>query len=148
MATILDQIQADTKDAMRARDTESTTALRMLASSIKNREIELRRPLTDDDITSLLSTEAKKRREAAQAYRNGERIELAEKEERELAIIQKYLPAQLSDEEAAQIVAQTIAEVGAESKKDMARVMGAVMPKLKGVYDGSKVKDLVMQKLS
>lgn len=148
MTTLFDQIQSDTKDAMRARDTESTTALRMLTSSLKNREIEIRRPLTDDDIVGILTTEAKKRREAAQAYRTGDRTELAEKEERELAIIQKYLPAQLTDDEAAQIVAETIAEVGAESKKDMARVMGAVMPKLKGVYDGSKVKDLVMQKLS
>lgn len=148
MATILEQIQNDTKDAMRARDTEQTTTLRMIASSIKNRAIELRRDLTDDETVGILTTEAKKRREAASAYRDGERIELAEKEERELEVIQKYLPAQLSDEEAAKVVADTIAEIGAETRKDMARVMAAVMPKLRGVYEGSRVKDLVMQQLS
>lgn len=148
MATILEQIQNDTKDAMRARDTERTTTLRMIASSIKNRAIELRRDLDDEEAVGILTTEAKKRREAATAYREGERIELAEKEERELEVIQNYLPAQLTDEEAAKVVADTIAEIGAESRKDMARVMGAVMPKLRGVYEGSKVKDLVMQQLS
>ncbi len=148
MATILEQIQNDTKDAMRARDTETTTTLRMIASSIKNRAIELRRDVDDDEAVGILTTEAKKRREAATAYREGDRIELAEKEERELEIIQKYLPAQLTDEEAAKVVADTITEVGAETRKDMARVMGAVMPKLRGVYEGSKVKDLVMQQLS
>ena len=148
MATILEQIQNDTKDAMRARDTESTTALRMIASSIKNRAIELRRDLDDEEAVGILTTEAKKRREAANAYRQGERVELAEKEERELEIIQKYLPAQLTDEEASKVVADTVAEIGAESRKDMARVMAAVMPKLRGVYEGSKVKDLVMQQLS
>lgn len=148
MATILEQIQADTKDAMRARDTEVTTALRMIASNIKNHAIEIRRDLTDEEAIGVLTTEAKKRREAAVAYRGGDRLELAEKEERELVLIQKYLPTQLTDEEAAKVVADTINEVGAESRKDMARVMGAVMPKLRGVYEGSKVKDLVMQQLS
>ncbi len=148
MATILEQIQEDTKDAMRARDTEKTTTLRMLASSIKNRAIELRRDLDDEEAVGILTTEAKKRREAAAAYHTGDRQELAEKEERELEMIQKYLPTQLTDEEASKVVAETIVEVGAESRKDMARVMGAVMPKLRGIYEGSRVKDLVMQQLS
>ncbi|MBA2664997.1 MAG: GatB/YqeY domain-containing protein [Bradymonadaceae bacterium] len=147
MASIFERIQDETKDAMRARDTERATALRMLTSALKNKQIDLRRELTDEDAIDVLSTEAKKRREASEAYRTGGRDELADKEERELHLVEKYLPQQLTDAEASAIVAEAITESGAESRRDMGKVMAVVMPRLKGRYDGSKVKDLVMAKL-
>ncbi|RVU46942.1 GatB/YqeY domain-containing protein [Lujinxingia sediminis] len=147
MSELFARIKDDVKTAMRARDTERLSTLRMLQSTIKNQEIDLKRPLTDDEITDVLATEIKKRRQSAEVYESGGRPELAEKELEEIKVLQDYLPAQLSDEEAATIVADAIAEVGAESRKDMGKVMGVVIPKLKGVYDTSKVKDLVLAKL-
>lgn len=144
---IFEQIQNDTKAAMKARNTEETTALRMLTSALKNKQIDLRRELTDEDVIDALATEAKKRREAADLYRQGERIELADKEDREVALVERYLPTQLSDDEAAQLVEDAIAKTGAESKRDMGKVMGVVMPQIKGRYDGSKIKDVVLAKL-
>lgn len=147
MSELFARIKDDVKTAMKARDTERLSTLRMLQSTIKNQEIELKRPLTDDEITDVLATEIKKRRQSAEVYESGGRPELAEKELQEIGFLQEYLPAQLSDEEAGAIVADAIAEVGAESRKDMGKVMGVVIPKLKGVYDTSKVKDLVLAKL-
>ncbi|RDV36667.1 GatB/YqeY domain-containing protein [Bradymonadaceae bacterium TMQ3] len=147
MSELFARIKDDVKTAMRARDTERLSTLRMLQSTIKNQEIDLKRPLTDDEITDVLATEIKKRRQSAEVYESGGRPELAEKELEEIKVLQDYLPAQLSDDEAATIVADAIAEVGAESRKDMGKVMGVVIPKLKGVYDTSKVKDLVLAKL-
>ncbi|MFU8802234.1 MAG: GatB/YqeY domain-containing protein [Bradymonadaceae bacterium] len=147
-SSIFEQIQQDTRTAIKARNTEEATALRMLTSALKNKQIDLRRELSDEDVVDVLATEAKKRREAAELYRTGERIELADKEERELVLVERYLPAQLSDEDAARLVDEAIAQTGAESKRDMGKVMGVVMPKIKGVYDGSKIKDIVLGKLS
>jgi len=141
------QMQSDMKDAMRARDAERRDTLRMLISVLKNKKIEVQRDLTEEDILSVLSTEAKKRRESAQAYHDGDRPELAAKEEAELVIIEEYLPQQLTDDEALEIVKQAIADTGASSKRDMGKVMGKVMPQFKGRYDGSKVKDLVLANL-
>lgn len=141
------QMQSDMKDAMRARDAERRDTLRMLISVLKNKKIEVQRDLTEEDILSVLSTEAKKRRESAQAYHDGDRPELAAKEEAELVIIEEYLPQQLTDDEALEIVKQAIADTGAASKRDMGKVMGKVMPQFKGRYDGSKVKDLVLANL-
>ncbi|TXD36078.1 GatB/YqeY domain-containing protein [Lujinxingia vulgaris] len=147
MSELFARIKDDVKTAMKARDTERLSTLRMLQSTIKNQEIELKRPLTDDEITDVLATEIKKRRQSAEVYESGGRPELAEKEIQEIEYLQEYLPAQLSDDEAGAIVADAIAEVGAESRKDMGKVMGVVIPKLKGVYDTSKVKDLVLARL-
>lgn len=141
------QMQSDMKDAMRARDAERRDTLRMLISVLKNKKIEVQRDLTEEDILSVLSTEAKKRRESAQAYHDGDRPELAAKEEAELVIIEEYLPQQLTDDEALEIVKQAIADTDAASKRDMGKVMGKVMPQFKGRYDGSKVKDLVLANL-
>lgn len=141
------QLKSDMKEAMKAKDKETLSTVRMLISSLQNQAIELKRDLTEEDILGVLSTEAKKRRDAAEQYREGGREELAEKEETELEVLEKYLPRQLSDSEVAQMVDDVIAEVGAETKRDMGKVMGAIMPKVKGRFDGSKVKDFVMEKL-
>jgi hypothetical protein len=146
-AETFERIQADVKTAMRAKDRERTTALRMLVSVLKNKQIDLRRDLTEEDILGVLSTEAKKRREAAQAYRDGGRDELADKEASELELIEVYLPQQLSDDEVAAMVTEVIAQVGAETKRDMGKVMGKMMPRIKGRFEGSKLKDIVLAQL-
>lgn len=147
MATTLDQLTADMKDAMRAREKQKLQTIRSLISSIKNAAIAKGEDLDDDETLGILSTEAKKRRESLDAFTEAERTELADQEAAELLIIQDYLPEALSDEEAAVIIDEVIAQVGATSKGDMGKVMGAVMPRLKGRYDGSKVKNIVMGKL-
>ncbi|RMG11805.1 MAG: GatB/YqeY domain-containing protein [Deltaproteobacteria bacterium] len=147
MATLLDKMTDDMKAAMKARDTARVQAIRMLVSAVKNKRIELGRELTDEDIIGVLSSEAKRRREAAEQYEAGGRPELAEKERAELAVIQSYLPQPLSEEEVGQIVDEAIAATGASSPSDMGKVMGQVMPRVKGRFDGSRVKDLVLARL-
>ena len=147
MSEILDTLKEDIKDAMRARDTERLSTLRMLHSSIKNRAIDQRKDLSDEDVTEVLTKEAKKRRQSAEAYEDGNRPELAEKERNELEIIKGYLPEPLTDEEVAEIIDEVIEATGAESRREMGKVMGAVIPRIKGRYDASKVKDVVLEKL-
>lgn len=141
------QMKADLKDAMRARDAFKRDTLRLIIAELDNKKIELQGELTEEDILTVLSTSAKRRREAATAFREGDRAELADKEEAELVLIEDYLPKQLTDEEAAAIVTKVIAQTQATSKRDMGKVMGAVMPQFKGRYDGAKVKDLVLAQL-
>jgi len=148
MADTMEQLTADMKAAMKARETERLGTIRMLRSSLKNEQINLGRELTDDDVVGVLSSEAKKRREAAEAYREGGRDELADKEEAELAVIEEYLPKQLSDDEIAELVDEVMAETGAETKGDMGKVMGSIMPRVKGKADGNKVREIVMSKLA
>ena len=135
------------KTAMKAREKERTQTLRMLISSLNNAKIELGEELDEDDVVDVLSTEAKKRREAAESYREGDRDELADKEEAELEVIEEYLPKQLTDEEAAELVDEVIAATGAESKAEMGKVMGSIMPRIKGRYQGSKIKNIVLERL-
>lgn len=141
------QLNEDMKNAMRAREADKLMTIRMLISVLKNKKIELRRDLTEEEIVDSLATEVKKRRDAIELYTKGDRPELAAKEEAEIVIIQAYLPTQLTDEEVAAMVDEAIATTGAESKKDMGKVMGVVVPQTKGRYDGSKIKNLVMAKL-
>ncbi len=148
MAETLEQMKTDMKAAMKAKEKEKLMTIRMLISSLNNQKIELQRELTEDDIVGVLSTEAKKRREAAQAYRDGDRLELAEKEEFELGVVEDYLPKQLTDEEIGALVDEVIEQTGASTKADMGKVMGPMMGKVKGKADGSKVKDIVMSKLA
>ena len=146
MAT-LKEIQADIITAMKAKDKVKRDTLRMVVSALKNLQIDLQRDLTEEDIETALGTEAKKRREAAKAFRDGDRIELAEGEEAELNVIEGYLPEQISDEELEAIVVEVIASSGARSKSDMGKVMGQVMPKVKRKCDGNRVRVAVSAKL-
>jgi uncharacterized protein YqeY len=143
----LQQLKTDMKTAMKAREKEKLQTIRSLISSLQNAGIDKQGDLDEDDVIDVLSTEAKKRREAIDAYTEGGRQELADKEEAELRVIEDYLPPQMSDEEAEALVDEAIDKTGASSKADMGKVMGFVMPKVKGVYDGSKIKDIVMGKL-
>lgn len=147
MSTTLEQLKTDMKAAMRARESQKLQTIRSLISSLQNAAIAKGGELDADDTLGVLSTEAKKRRESIDAYTQAGRAELAEQEAAELAVIQEYLPRPLTDEEAAAIIDEVIAQTGASSKGDMGKVMGAAMPRLKGRYDGSKVKDIVLGKL-
>lgn len=123
------------------------STLRLLISAMKNQQIEKGEELTDEEIISVLSTEAKKRRESVEEYKKGDRTDLAEKEEAEIKIVETYLPEQLSDEDVQKLVSEAIADTGAESKKDMGKVMQQLMPKIKGRADGRKVSQIVTEKL-
>ena len=146
------QISDDLKTAMKARDKARTGALRMLLASLKNAAVaEGKGPqgeLSDDQVVKLVQSEVKRRREAAAAFREGDRIESAEAEEAEAAVYEAYLPAQLSDDELAAIVDATIAEVDASGPSDMGQVMKAAMPKVQGQADGSRVSAMVKQRLT
>ena len=144
IATIEDEI----KEAMLARDAERRDALRLIVNALKGSEKELQRPLSDDEELQVLQRERKKRVEAADAFRAGGREEQAATEERELAILEEFMPAPLSEEELERIVDDAIAETGATSLRDMGRVMADVMPQIAGRADGSSVSQIVREKLA
>lgn len=144
----LEQIKSDMKEAMKDQRTEEVSTLRMLVSSLNNTKIEQGGELDEEDVVEVLSREAKQRRESIEAYEEGDRQDLADKEQGELEVIQRYLPEPLSDEEVEQMVDEIIEETGAETQGDMGQVMGQIMPKVKGRYEGSKVKDIVLEKLA
>jgi uncharacterized protein len=144
-----DQIQSDLTTAMKARDTETTATLRMVVAAIKTARVAGGQSgaLTDEQVTELLTREAKKRAEAAAAFEEAGRAELAEKERREREIIQRYLPEQLGEGELAAIVDEAVAETGASSPAELGKVMSAVMPKVRGRADGKQVNAMVRQRL-
>lgn len=146
------QINDDLKASMKARDKARTGALRMLLASLKNAAVaEGKGPqgeLADEEVVRLVQTEVKRRREAAAAFREGGREESAAAEEAEAAVYEAYLPAQLDDDELAAVVDETIAEVGASGPQDMGQVMKAVMPKVQGRADGSRVSGVVKARLA
>lgn len=148
--TLDQQIQSDLKTAMKARDTETVATLRMALAAIKNLRVSTGHSgeVTDEETIQLLTREAKKRSEAAEAYDAAGRTELADKERRELEILRPYLPAQLDDAELSRIVDEAVAEVGASSPSDLGKVMSAVMPKIKGQADGKRVNAMVRGRLS
>jgi uncharacterized protein len=149
--SLAEQIQSDLTTAMKARDAETTKTLRMVVAAIKNARVAGGRgegDLTDEEVLDLVAKEAKKRTEAATAYADAGRPELAATEEAELAIIRRYLPEPLTADALAEVVDATIAEVGASGPQDMGRVMSAVMPKVKGRADGKQVSAAVKARLT
>lgn len=142
-----DRLMADMKEAMRAREQVRLDTIRMLISALKNEEIALKRGLEEQEEIALLSTQAKRRRESITAFEEGGREEMAAQERAELAVIEMYLPQQLSEEEVREMVAAVIGEVGASGPSDMGRVMGAVMPRLKGRFPGADVRPIVQSLL-
>ena len=146
---IVDQINRDLTEAMKAKEAERLSAIRMIKTALKLRETDLPGEVDDAEAMKVLSTLLKQRRDAAEQFRAGHREELAQKEEREAHIIQSYLPASASDEEISRAVDESIAEVGASSMKDMGAVMKAVREKLEGkTIDGKALSDLVKSKLA
>ena len=146
--SLIARIEDELKQAMRARDQERTDTLRMTLSSLRSAEKELLRPLKDDEELQVLQRERKRRAEAAEAFREGDRPAQAEKEERELAVIEEFMPAPMSEEDIERIIDDAIAETGATSLRDLGRVMADVMPQLAGRADGSTVSQLVREKLA
>jgi uncharacterized protein YqeY len=146
---IVDQINSDLTEAMKAREAERLSALRMVKTALKLRETELPGGVDDTEAMKVLNTLLKQRRDAAEQFRAGGREELALKEENEARIIQTYLPAAASEADLARAVNDAIAEVGASSMKDMGAVMKAVRAKLEGkTVDGKALSDMVKAKLS
>jgi hypothetical protein len=144
----IETIEAEIKEAMRARDAERRDALRLIINALKGSQKELQRPLSDDEELLVLQRERKRRLEAAEAFRAGGREEQAQAEERELSILEEFMPAPLSEDEVEEIVDDAIAEVGATSMADLGRVMADVMPQIAGRADGSVVSQIVREKLA
>jgi uncharacterized protein YqeY len=145
--SIQDQLTEAMKVAMKAKDSLRLNTVRMARTALKNAEIEARQDLDDAAAVKILSTLVKQRREAAEAYRET-RPELAEKEEQEVAVLQEFLPAQLSESELQEIIAKAIAETGAGSMRDMGAVMKLVTPQTTGRVDGKLVSEIVREKLT
>jgi len=146
--SLVQQLEVEVKDAMLARDGTRRDALRLILNSLRGAEKDLQRPLSDDEELQVLQRERKRRIEAAEAFRAGGREEQASQEETELAILEEFMPAPLSEEELERIVDDAIAETGATSLRDMGRVMADVMPQVAGRADGSFVGQLVREKLA
>ena len=146
--SLIARLEDELKQAMVARDEPRRDALRLILSSLRSAEKELQRPLHDDEELQVLQRERKRRIEAAEAFRGGGREEQAQREEDELAVLEEFMPAPLSEEELEEIIDDAIAEVGATSIRDLGRVMADVMPQVSGRADGSVVSQLVREKLA
>jgi uncharacterized protein YqeY len=146
--SLIARLEDELKEAMTARDAARRDTLRLILSSLRSAEKELQRPLHDDEELQVLQRERKKRTEAAEAFRAGGREEQADGEERELAVLEEFMPEPLSEDELEEIVDDAIAEVGATSMRDIGRVMADVMPQVAGRADGSAVSQLVREKLA
>jgi len=146
--SLIVQIEEELKTAMRARNQERTDALRLTLASLRSAEKEVQRPLKEDEELHVLQRERKRRVEAAEAFRGGGRDEQAAKEERELEIIQEFMPEPVDEDELERIIDDAIAETGATSLRDLGRVMADVMPQVAGRADGSVVSQLVREKLA
>jgi uncharacterized protein YqeY len=146
--TLIEELEDDVKDAMRAGDAARRDALRLILASLKSAEKDLLRPLTEDEELQVLQRERKKRIEAAEAFRGGGREEQAAKEDAELAVLEEFMPEPLSEEELERILDDAIAENGATSMRDMGRVMKDVMPQIAGRADGAAVSQMLREKLA
>ncbi len=146
--SLIEEIEDELKDAMRARDADRRDALRLILNALKGSEKDLQRPLTEEEELQVLQRERKRRVEAAEAFRSGGREEQAQAEELELEILEEFMPEPLSEEQVEEIVDDVIAEVGATSMADLGRVMADVMPQIAGRADGSQVSQIVREKLA
>jgi len=146
--SLIVRLESELKEAMVARDGERRDTLRLILASLRSAEKELQRPLHDDEELQVLQRERKRRTEAAEAFRAGGREEQADTEERELAVLEEFMPEPLSEDELEEIIDDVIAEVGATSMRDIGRVMADVMPQVAGRADGSAVSQLVREKLA
>jgi len=150
MARLKTRLHEDLNTAMKARDAVTTATLRMALTSITNEEVSGKsaRELTDDEVLRVMTREGKKRREAAEAFDAAGRAELAERERAEGQVLERYLPAQLGDEELAEFITAAIAETGASGARDVGAVMKVVVPRVAGRADGRRVSDEVRRRLA
>jgi len=150
-----ERIQNDIREALKAGEEIKVGTLRMVLAFLINKEKEKGLPaggqgkeISDEEAMDVLQTEAKKRRESIEAFEKGGRPELAEKEKKELEILKAYLPEQLSEEEIEKLVVEAIEKTGATSMQDIGKIMGALMPQVKGKADGNLVNTIVKEKLT
>jgi len=145
---LTDRIEKDYLAAYKARDEVRVSVLRMLKAAAKNRQVELLRPLSDDELAEVLAKQAKQRRESIEQFGRAGRDDLRDREVRELSVLNEYLPTPLTEDELFREVDQAIAELGAQSVKDMGRVVSAVLAKHKGRADGKRVSDMARSRLT
>ncbi|GAB2703372.1 GatB/YqeY domain-containing protein [Paenibacillus thermoaerophilus] len=146
--SLSERLNEDLKQAMKNQDKFKLSVIRMIRSAIKYVEIEKKKTLDDQEVLEILTREVKQRKDSLQEFQKAGRDDLVEPLQREIAVIGEYLPQQLSEDEIKAIVQETIQAVGASSKADMGKVMGALMPKVKGRADGKLVNQIVQQLLS
>jgi uncharacterized protein len=146
--SLIGRLEDELREATLARNAERRDTLRLILNSLRGAEKELQRPLDDPEELQVLQRERKRRQEAAEAFRAGDREEQAAKEEAELAVLEEFMPSQLGDEDLEEIIDDVIAEVGATSVRDLGRVMADVMPQVAGRAEGSRVSQIVREKLA
>ncbi|MGI9950828.1 GatB/YqeY domain-containing protein [Moorellaceae bacterium AZ2] len=142
-----EQLTRDMKEALKSHDKVRLQTIRMVLASIKNAEIERRRPLNDEEIVNVIQREIKMRKEALEQFMRGGRQDLVRQAEAEIGVLEEYLPRQLSEEELLAVIRDTIREVGAQSGKDVGKVMAALMPKIRGRADGKRANQVVKELL-
>jgi uncharacterized protein YqeY len=147
--SLLERLNNDMKQAMKNKEKDKLSVIRMVKASLQNEAIKLgKKELSEDEELTILSREVKQRKDSLHEFDKAGRQDLVDKLHTEISIVELYLPKQLSEEELLEIVKQTISEVGAKSKAEMGKVMAAIMPKVKGKADGSLVNKFVQQHLS
>lgn len=144
---LAERLGEEMKSALKSHDDLRLQALRLLKSAVHNKEIELRRPLEEAEIQGVVSTLVKQRHESIDLFRKGGRLDLAEKEEREIRVLEGYLPPSLSEGELDALIAAAVSESGAAAPKDLGRVMKVLMPKVAGRAEGNRVRERVMARL-
>lgn len=147
MGKLTDSIKTQLLEAMKAKDETRLSTLKMLSSALNYEKIAKLHDLSDEEELNVVRSEAKKRKDAIEAYEKAGAKDRAEKESSELKILQEFMPAEMGDEELKKIVLETITEMGAKDKSEMGKVIGAVRAKTKGNADGKKIADLVLQNL-
>ncbi|MGN8832144.1 GatB/YqeY domain-containing protein [Selenomonas montiformis] len=146
--SLKEQLTNDMKEAMKAHDKDRLAVIRMVRGAVRQQEIDGKKELGDEDVLAVISKEVKMRRDSIEEFRKGGREDLVEKTEAEIAVLMPYLPAQLSEEEIRGLVQAAVAQTGAASPKDMGKVMGVLMPKVKGRADGKTVNAIVRSMLT
>ena len=146
--SLRESLVEDLKDAMRQKDELRRSTLRLIRAAIQNEEISLRKSLDDAGVINILSQQARQRQESIAEFQRGNRPELVEREEAELAIIRHYMPQQLTRDEITELARQAIAEVGATEASDTGKVMGRLMPQLRGKAEGGEVSQVVTELLA
>ncbi|MBT3367464.1 MAG: GatB/YqeY domain-containing protein [Nitrospina sp.] len=146
--TLKEKLLSDMKGAQRSKDSLRLNTIRSVISSIKNQEIDLRKELQDEDVLPLITREVKKRKEAATLFEQGGRMDLMEKEKQEHAILQTYLPEQISEEDLRKRIQEVITETEAQGMKDFGKIMKVLVPEFKGKADNGLIKDLAGEYLN
>ena len=143
-----EKLLSDMKEAMKSKDSLKLGTIRCVISAVKNQEIDLRKELGEDEIYAIISREVKKRKEAANLYEQGKRLELKDKEIQEMGVLQSYLPEQVSEDSLRQRIEEVITETGAKGMQDFGKIMKTVIPEFKGKADNALIKELVNEYLN